>query len=107
VDADLANNAASWQWIAGSGADAAPYFRIFNPMTQGEKFDRAGAYIRQYVPELKDLPDKYLNAPWEASEAVLSKAGIVLGQTYPKPIVDHSVAREKALQAFAKTKQDA
>lgn len=107
VDADPANNAASWQWIAGSGADAAPYFRIFNPMSQGEKFDPAGEYIRQFVPELKNLPDKYLNAPWEAPETVLSEAGIVLGETYPKPIVDHSVAREKALRAFANTKQDA
>ncbi|MEH6725454.1 MAG: deoxyribodipyrimidine photo-lyase [Hyphomicrobiales bacterium] len=107
VDADLANNAASWQWIAGSGADAAPYFRIFNPMTQGKKFDQEGAYIRKYVPELKDLPSKYLNAPWEAPDTVLKDAGIELGKTYPKPIVDHSVAREKALSAFAKTKQDA
>lgn len=107
VDADLANNAASWQWIAGSGADAAPYFRIFNPMTQGAKFDRDGAYIRHYVTELKDLPDKYLNAPWEAPDDVLERAGVELGKTYPQPIVDHSIAREKALSAFAKTKEDA
>lgn len=107
VDADPANNAASWQWIAGSGADAAPYFRIFNPMTQGAKFDQAGAYIRKYVTELKDMPDKYLNAPWEAPEDVLKRAGVELGKTYPRPIVDHSVAREKALLAFAKTKEDA
>lgn len=107
VDADPANNAASWQWIAGSGADAAPYFRIFNPMTQGAKFDQKGAYIRKYVPELKDMPDKYLNAPWEAPEDVLKRAGVELGKTYPKPIVDHSVAREKALSAFSKTKEDA
>lgn len=107
VDADPANNAASWQWVAGSGADAAPYFRIFNPISQGEKFDRDGAYIRRYVPELKDLPTKYLNAPWKAPEDVLKHAGIELGKTYPKPIVEHSVAREKALSAFAKTKEAA
>lgn len=107
VDADPANNAASWQWIAGSGADAAPYFRIFNPMTQGAKFDQEGAYIRKYVTELKGLPDKYLNAPWEAPEDVLKRAGVELGKTYAKPIVDHSVAREKALSAFKKTKEDA
>tara|TARA_R110002124_G_scaffold100107_2_gene246561 strand:+ start:4963 stop:6450 length:1488 start_codon:yes stop_codon:yes gene_type:complete len=107
VDADPANNAASWQWVAGSGADAAPYFRIFNPMSQGEKFDREGAYIRQFVPELKDLPTKYLYAPWKAPADVLKKAGVELGKTYPKPIVEHSLAREKALSAFAKTKEAA
>lgn len=104
VDADRANNAASWQWIAGSGADAAPYFRIFNPMTQGEKFDPKGEYIRRYVTELKNMPDKYLNAPWEAPQDVLKKAGVELGNTYPRPIVDHSLARERALSAFAITR---
>ncbi|PZO82620.1 MAG: deoxyribodipyrimidine photolyase [Micavibrio aeruginosavorus] len=104
VDADLANNAASWQWIAGCGADAAPYFRIFNPVTQGEKFDPDGAYVRRFVPELKNMPDKYLNNPWEAPEHVLRQAGVVLGKTYPKPVVDHAAARERALAAFAKTK---
>lgn len=105
VDADPASNAASWQWIAGSGADAAPYFRIFNPMMQGDKFDKAGKYIRMYVPELENMPDKHLNAPWEAPEHVLKSAGVELGITYPKPIVDHAVARQKALAAFAKTKE--
>ncbi|WP_019961754.1 cryptochrome/photolyase family protein [Woodsholea maritima] len=100
VDADLANNAASWQWVAGSGADAAPYFRIFNPITQGEKFDPDGAYIRQWVPELKDLPTKYIFAPWQADQHTLIKAGITLGKTYPKPLVDHSEARNRALEAF-------
>lgn len=104
VDADLANNSASWQWIAGCGADAAPYFRIFNPMTQGEKFDGAGKYVRRWVPELKDMPDKYLNRPWEAPADVLKKAGVTLGSDYPEPIVDHMAARERALEAFQSIK---
>lgn len=107
VDADLANNSASWQWIAGSGADAAPYFRIFNPVTQGQKFDPNGDYVRQYVPELKNLPDKYLHAPWEADEATLEKAGVELGKTYPRPIVDLKESRERALEAFESTKKAA
>lgn len=100
VDADLAVNAFSWQWVAGCGADAAPYFRIFNPVLQGRKFDPKGAYIRTYVPEIAALPDKYLHAPWEAPAAVLADAGIRLGETYPQPIVAHSFARERALAAF-------
>lgn len=100
VDADLANNAASWQWVAGSGADAAPYFRIFNPVTQSEKFDSEGEYIRRYVPELKNMPDKYIHAPWQASKDVLKKAGIQLGKTYPNPIVELKKSREVALEAF-------
>ena len=98
VDADLANNSASWQWIAGCGADAAPYFRIFNPVTQGQKFDKAGIYVRKYVPEIAALPDKYIHNPWEASEDILAEAGITLGQTYPEPIVDHGEARKAALE---------
>jgi len=100
VDADLANNSASWQWIAGCGADAAPYFRVFNPVTQGQKFDKEGDYIRQYVPEIAALPDKYLNCPWEAPHDILDHCGIVLGKTYPKPIVDLKGSRERALDAF-------
>ena len=100
VDADPASNPANWQWVAGSGADAAPYFRIFNPMTQGTKFDADGQYVRKWVPELADLPDKHLNTPWEASSAVLKMAGITLGDTYPKPIIDHKAARERALAAY-------
>lgn len=100
VDADLANNAASWQWVAGSGADAAPYFRIFNPITQGVKFDPNGDYTRRWVPELAKLPDDVLHAPWEATAATLSKAGVVLGETYPHPIVDHAAARTRALAAY-------
>lgn len=100
VDADLAVNAFSWQWIGGCGADAAPYFRIFNPITQGEKFDTVGEYIRKYIPEIADLPNKYLFSPWEAPDDVLEEAGIKLGDTYPKPVVSHKPARERALDAF-------
>ncbi len=100
LEADPASNAASWQWVAGSGADAAPYFRIFNPFSQGEKFDKAGDYVRKYVPELKDLPNKYLNQPWTAPAHVLAQAGVKLGETYPRPIVDHKQCRERALAAY-------
>jgi len=100
VDADLAVNAFSWQWVAGCGADAAPYFRIFNPITQGQKFDSDGTYIRTYVPEIAALPNKYLHMPWAAPDDVLSDAGITLDETYPRPIVDHKMARERALEAF-------
>ncbi len=100
LEADPASNAASWQWVAGSGADASPYFRIFNPFSQGEKFDKNGDYVRKYVPELKNLPNKYLNQPWTAPKDVLEKAGVKLGETYPKPIVDHKEARELALGAY-------
>ncbi len=101
VDADLANNSASWQWVAGCGADAAPYFRIFNPVTQGQKFDPEGCYTRKFVPELKNLPGKYLFNPWEAPEHILRGAGIYLGEDYPKPIVDLKESRNRALEAFA------
>jgi deoxyribodipyrimidine photo-lyase len=104
-DADLANNSASWQWVAGCGADAAPYFRIFNPVTQGQKFDPQGTYTRRYVPELKDVPDKYLFNPWEAPSLLLQEAGVLLGKHYPKPIVDLKTSREAALSAFASLKQ--
>jgi deoxyribodipyrimidine photo-lyase len=100
VDADLANNSCGWQWVAGSGADASPYFRIFNPVLQGKKFDAAGEYVRRWVPELAGLPDRYLNSPWEAPAQVLRAAGITLGSSYPLPIVDHSSARESALTAY-------
>jgi deoxyribodipyrimidine photo-lyase len=101
VDADEANNPASWQWVAGSGLDAAPYFRIFNPVTQGERFDAEGAYVRQWVPELARLPAKHIHAPSEAPEGELQRAGIVLGTTYPRPIVDLKATRQRALDAFA------
>ena len=93
VDADLANNAGGWQWIAGCGADAAPYFRIFNPVSQSLKFDPEGAYIRRYVPELRDFPLEYLHAPWEAPKGLWEKTG------YPAPIVDHATTRARALEA--------
>lgn len=100
VDADLAVNAFSWQWIGGCGADAAPYFRIFNPITQGDKFDGEGEYVRKYIPEIASLPNKYLFSPWEAPSDVLEDAKVELGKTYPKPIVVHKAARERALDAF-------
>ncbi|WP_309605025.1 deoxyribodipyrimidine photo-lyase [Phenylobacterium sp.] len=100
VDADLANNAASWQWVAGSGADAAPYFRVFNPVSQGQTFDPTGAYVRRWAPELAGLPDTLIHAPWTATPDQLSKAGVVLGRDYPAPIVDHAVARHRALDAY-------
>ena len=100
VDADPASNAASWQWVAGSGADAAPFFRIFNPITQGEKFDPEGQYVRRFVPELKAMPDKFIHRPSEAPLLVLKEAGVSLGKTYPKPIVDHGKARDVAMAAF-------
>ncbi len=100
VDGDLANNALNWQWVAGSGPDAQPFFRIFNPITQGERYDPEGAYVREWIPELRDLPTKYIHKPWEASPDVLENAGIVLGTTYPEPIVDHAQARKRALDAL-------
>ncbi len=100
VDADLANNSASWQWVAGCGADAAPYFRIFNPVLQGEKFDPEGAYVRRWVPELARLPASRIHKPWTAPASVLRKAGVKLGRSYPEPIVDHKAARARALAAY-------
>ncbi|HRE22057.1 MAG TPA: deoxyribodipyrimidine photo-lyase [Rhabdaerophilum sp.] len=99
-DADPASNAASWQWVAGSGADAAPFFRIFNPIAQGRKFDPAGDYVRRFVPEIAGLTDQYIHCPWEAPPEERAKAGIRLGETYPNPIVPHDAARERALAAF-------
>ena len=101
IDADLASNSASWQWVAGSGADAAPYFRIFNPTSQGIKFDPDGQYVKRYLPELKNLPNKFLFNPWEAPKKVLEAANITLGTDYPFPIVDLKHSREKALEAFS------
>ena len=100
VDADAANNPASWQWVAGSGADAAPYFRIFNPVLQGEKFDPEGSYVRTYLPELAKLPDRYVHRPWEAPAHILRESALELGKDYPKPIVDHAMAREQAMSAY-------
>lgn len=105
VDADLAANSLGWQWVAGSGADAAPYFRIFNPVLQGEKFDKQGRYVRRWVPELAALPDKYLHRPWEAPVPVLADAGITLGRDYPRPIVDLKQSRQTALARYRELKQ--
>lgn len=104
VDADPASNPANWQWVAGCGADAAPYFRIFNPLLQGEKFDPEGAYVRRFVPELAALPNDIIHAPFAAPPARLVSAGVRLGVTYPAPIVEHKPARERALAAFARVK---
>lgn len=102
VDADLATNAASWQWIGGCGTDSQPFFRIFNPVTQGKTHDPDGRYVRQYVPELKNLPDRWLHCPWQAPDSVLEKAGIVLGRDYPMPILDLDEGRDRALEAYRK-----
>ncbi|MFG1429558.1 deoxyribodipyrimidine photo-lyase [Xanthobacter sp. V2C-8] len=104
VDADPASNPASWQWVAGTGLDAAPFFRIFNPVLQGEKFDPDGAYVRRFVPELAQLPASLIHKPWTADTATLRRAGVTLGGNYPRPIVDHAAARERALLALKSTR---
>ena len=97
IDADAASNAASWQWVAGSGADAAPFFRIFNPVLQGEKFDPDGDYVRRWVPELAHLPSKHIHRPWDAPEPLR----LHLRDVYPDPIIDHGKARARALEALS------
>lgn len=104
VDADPANNAASWQWVAGCGADAAPFFRIFNPMTQGAKFDPNGNYVREWVPEISQLPAKFIHEPWLAPPQILARTNIRLGDSYPWPIVDHKLARQRALDTLNRIK---
>jgi len=104
VDADLAQNTLGWQWTAGCGADAAPYFRVFNPISQGKKFDPQGGYVRKWCPELAKLPDEWLHRPWETPADLLAGASVQLDRTYPCPIVSHAIAREVALEAFAKIK---
>ena len=105
VDADAGSNPANWQWVAGCGADAAPYFRVFNPVLQGEKFDPEGTYVRRWVPELKDMPAKLIHQPWRATPIELASAGIALGKTYPQPLIDHAKGRERALAAYAKIRK--
>ncbi len=100
VDADLANNAGNWQWVAGSGADASPFFRIFNPTTQSQKFDPGAGYIRRWVPELAGLPDKWIHRPWDAPSDILTRANVFLGDTYPHPLINHGAARNRALAAY-------
>jgi deoxyribodipyrimidine photo-lyase len=107
LDADLSSNTLGWQWSAGCGADAAPYFRIFNPVLQGEKFDADGTYVRRWVPELARVPAKLIHKPWEAPTAVLEAAGVTLGEHYPRPIVDHAAARDAALAALSSIKASA
>ena len=104
LDADLANNAAGWQWVSGSGADASPYFRIFNPVIQGQKFDPNGDYVRRWCPELARLPNVSIHAPFNVDFETLMAAGIKLGETYPYPIVDHDQARKAALEGYMKVK---
>lgn len=104
VDADLASNTQGWQWTAGCGADAQPFFRIFNPITQGEKFDARGAYAAKWCPELAKVPAKWIYRPWQAPKSELAKAGVILGDHYPKPIVDHDQARKSALEKYEKTR---
>lgn len=104
VDASLANNTLGWQWVAGSGADAAPYYRIFNPVLQSQKFDTQGRYIRHWIPELSKLPDAALHAPWQADAVTLASAGVTLGKTYPLPIVDLAATRDRALEAYQRIK---
>jgi len=100
VDGDVAQNVGNWQWVAGTGADAAPYFRVFNPVTQGLRFDPDGDYVRRWVPELARLPVPAVHAPWKAAASVLQEAGVALGVTYPAPIVDHAEARDAAIAAY-------
>jgi deoxyribodipyrimidine photo-lyase len=107
VDADLAANAASWQWVAGCGADAAPYFRVFNPVLQGEKFDPDGTYVRHWCPELARLPDRWVHRPQEAPAEVLRGAGVALGRDWPQPVISLAEGRARALAAFAALKGDA
>ena len=94
----------NWQWVAGAGADASPFFRVFNPVTQGKRYDPEGEYIRRWVPELSKLEGKAIHNPWEASPEVLEKAGVTLGESYPRPMLDHKAARDAALAAFATIK---
>jgi len=101
VDADLASNTLGWQWVAGCGADAAPYFRIFNPVTQAIRFDPDGTYVRHWVPELARLPGPLIHEPWSAPSAALRAAGVQLGSEYPHRLIDHGVARARALEALA------
>ena len=107
IDFDLAANNGGWQWASSSGCDAQPYFRIFNPITQSEKFDPQGKFIRRYLPQLAGLPDKTIHAPWLAGDLERAAAGVVLGQTYPLPVVNHAEAREKTLQRYAVVKKAA
>ncbi|MBT8214800.1 MAG: FAD-binding domain-containing protein, partial [Acidimicrobiia bacterium] len=105
VDGDVAQNVGNWQWVAGTGVDAAPYFRVFNPVTQSKKFDPSGEYIRRWVPELAELGNAHIHAPWESGPLELAAAGITLDDTYPLPIVDHAEARERCLETYQRARE--
>jgi deoxyribodipyrimidine photo-lyase len=105
LDADRASNALNWQWVSGCGVDAAPYFRIFNPVAQSERFDSDGEYLRRWLPELRALPAPMIHAPWNARPLELVQAGVRLGETYPRPIVEHEEARKRALARFEALRQ--
>lgn len=105
LDFDLAANNGGWQWAASTGCDAQPYFRIFNPVTQSENFDPQGQFIRKYLPMLAALPDRYIHAPWTAPDEVLRAAGVTLGKDYPRPIVQHDVARKETLERYGVVKE--
>ena len=100
IDGDQPSNNGGWQWSASTGTDAQPYFRVFNPTTQGEKFDPDGRFIRQWIPELAKVPDKYIHAPHTLPTALQEELGVVIGRDYPAPIVDHQEARERAIRAY-------
>ncbi len=104
IDGDPAANNGGWQWTAGTGTDAAPYFRIFNPILQGKKFDPDGRFVRRWVPELANVPKKYIHAPWEMDKTTQKAANCIIGRDYPSPIIDHAFARERTLEAFSVTK---
>ena len=105
VDGDIAQNVGNWQWVAGTGPDAAPFFRIFNPVLQSRKFDPDGIYIKRFVPELSNLAARWVHAPWTAPAEELAAAGLTLGETYPLPMIDHAFARNRALAAYATARQ--
>jgi deoxyribodipyrimidine photo-lyase len=100
LDGDIASNNGGWQWTAGTGTDAAPYFRIFNPILQGKKFDPQGDYVRRWIPELKAAPDEFIHSPWEMTPGEQKRAGCLIGKDYPAPIIDHRFARERTLSAY-------
>jgi len=104
VDGDPSANNGGWQWAAGTGTNAAPYFRIFNPILQGEKFDPQGEYVRRWVPELANVPQKFIHKPWEMPISEQIKSGVVIGRNYPAPIVEHKAARLRALEAYSKNR---
>ena len=106
VDGDPAANNGGWQWTAGTGTDAAPYFRIFNPVLQGKHHDPQGTYIRRWVPELAGVPDRYIHAPWEMDAETQKASGCLVGKDYPTPIVDHRQARERTLVAYRSAREE-